>query len=89
MRYVAYTIANSADAVLTYVALAQGYRELNPVVRWLMGNLGVAVGLAVGWLIMQVVMLWPVQRRRDGIVWFVAGAHVSMAARWAMALARL
>ena len=48
------------DAVSTVLALRHGATEANPVLRWLMGRLGVPVALVLGKLLMLALMVLSV-----------------------------
>ena len=43
--FIAFVVAQIADAVTTILALDNGAREANPVMRWLMGKIGTAPAL--------------------------------------------
>lgn len=52
------TILQIADSVLTYLLLKSGGSELNPVMRWLMGGIGIVPALILVKSLMLVYLIW-------------------------------
>jgi drug/metabolite transporter superfamily protein YnfA len=72
---VAVIILAALDRILTGYAVRRGFREANPVTRWLMTTFGIVPGLLVGHYlpIAGAVLVWHFTRDVRALAWIVDG----------------